>query len=175
MTPRLTLPEWKKNMTDFSFVRSFPPRLIAVCLSALLVSQSLPAQQEARQPSSPQQQSNAAPPPLPINLQSQPSSSEATPASKDALPSAPAAQEALPSPQQPAEAPSQPQEPLGTAAAPVEKPTGVAGSRPSGAAIAPAKQRRVRAIVISVALVLAAGVAIGATAGLSRASHSAPQ
>lgn len=81
---------------------------------------------------------------------------------------------------QPAQQPSQsqtpasPQQPVGTAAAPYEKPTGVSGSRPAGAAIAPAKQRRVRAIVISLGLVLAGAAAIGAVAGMSKASHSQP-
>ena len=66
------------------------------------------------------------------------------------------------------------QQPVGTAAAPYEKPTGVPGSRPAGAAIAPAKQRRVRAIVISLGLILAGAGAIGAVAGMSKASHSQP-
>ncbi len=192
----LTPPESQKNMPDASVILSPLPRFMALCLTALLVSQSLPAEQRLQQPNPsqsqqsvqslesqmppPQQQTIVGPPPLPSDAplsgsQSQPLSSEATSASKDALPSAPVPQAASQSQQQPPQSPAPPQEPLGTAAAPTEKPTGVAGSRPAGAAIAPAKQRRVRAIVISVALVLAAGVAIGATAGLSRASHSAPQ
>ena len=75
--------------------------------------------------------------------------------------------------QQPS-APQPQQPPVGTAAAPYEKPTGVPGSRPAGAAIAPAKQRRVRAIVISLGLILAGAGAIGAVAGMSKASHSQP-
>ena len=77
---------------------------------------------------------------------------------------------------QPTQQPSTPQsqQPVGTAAAPYEKPTGVPGSRPAGAAIAPAKQRRVRAIVISLGLILAGAGAIGAVAGMSKASHSQP-
>jgi hypothetical protein len=63
---------------------------------------------------------------------------------------------------------------VGTAAAPYEKPTGVPGSRPAGAAIAPAKQKRVRAIVIRVGLILAGAGAVGAVVGLSKASHSQP-
>jgi len=96
------------------------------------------------------------------------------------LPSAPVPQAApqqqqQSQPSQPAQQPSAaPQAPVGTAAAPYEKPTGVPGSRPAGAAIAPAKQRRVRAIVISLGLVLAGAGAIGAIAGLSKASHSQP-
>jgi hypothetical protein len=62
--------------------------------------------------------------------------------------------------------------PLGTAAAPYTKPTGVTGSRPAGAVIAPARQRRVRAILISVGVIAAAGIAIGTVAGLSHASPS---
>lgn len=64
--------------------------------------------------------------------------------------------------------------PLGTAAAPYEKPEGVAASRPAGAVIAPAKQRRVRAIFISIAAVAGAGIAIGTVAALSKASPSRP-
>ncbi len=97
--------------------------------------------------------------------------------SADSLPSAPSPMPAQQAPAQ--QAPAQPQEvpqqPVGTAAAPYEKPTGVPGSRPAGAAIAPAKQRRVRAIVIRVAIVLAAGAAVGAVVGLSKATHSTPQ
>jgi hypothetical protein len=64
--------------------------------------------------------------------------------------------------------------PLGTAAAPYTKPTGVTGSRPAGAVIAPARQRRARAILISVGVIAAAGIAIGTVAGLSHASPSRP-
>ena len=92
-------------------------------------------------------------------------------------PAQPASPQGSQQPQtQPAQQPgtSQEQQPVGTAAAPYEKPTGVPGSRPAGAAIAPAKQRRVRAIVISLAVVLAGAGAIGAVAGMSKASHSQP-
>jgi len=101
-------------------------------------------------------------------------SSSQPPSAVDELPSAPIPQS---SPQQqalPAQQLNPPQQPVGTAAAPYEKPTGVPGSRPAGAAIAPAKQRRVRAIVISLGLILAGAGAIGAVAGLSKASHSQP-
>lgn len=65
-------------------------------------------------------------------------------------------------------------QPVGTAAAPAVKGTGVSGSRVSGAAIAPAKQRRVRTFLISVAVVAAAGIAIGTVVGLSHTSPSQP-
>jgi hypothetical protein len=64
--------------------------------------------------------------------------------------------------------------PLGTAAAPYTKPTGVMGSRPAGAVIAPAKQRRIHAILISVGILAGAGIAIGTVAALSKGSPSRP-
>jgi hypothetical protein len=67
-----------------------------------------------------------------------------------------------------------PHEPLGTAAAESIETTGVAASRPAGAAVAPAKQRRVRSILIKVGALVGAGVAIGATMALSQSSPSRP-
>lgn len=64
--------------------------------------------------------------------------------------------------------------PVGTAAAPTEKPVGVTGSEPAGAAIAPAKQRRIRRIFISVGAIVGAGIAVGTVAALSRSSPSRP-
>lgn len=66
------------------------------------------------------------------------------------------------------------QEPVGTAAAPFVKTTGVAASQPAGAAIAPAKQRRARSILIKVGLIAGAAVAVGTVAALSSASPSHP-
>jgi len=65
--------------------------------------------------------------------------------------------------------------PVGTAAAPAANATGVAGSRVSGAAIAPAKQRRVRIFLIRTAVVVAACVAVGTVAALSHATPSQPR
>ena len=64
--------------------------------------------------------------------------------------------------------------PVGTAAAPYEKTTGVAASRPAGAVIAPAKQRRARSILIRVGVIVGAAVAVGTVVALSRASPSRP-
>jgi hypothetical protein len=64
--------------------------------------------------------------------------------------------------------------PLGTAAAPYSKPSGVTGSRPAGVVIAPGRQRRVRAILISVGVVVGAAIAIGTVAALSHGSPSHP-
>jgi len=64
--------------------------------------------------------------------------------------------------------------PVGTAAAPEMKTSGVAASRPAGAAIAPGKQRRARSFLIRVSIVLGAAVAIGTVVALSSASPSRP-
>ncbi len=67
---------------------------------------------------------------------------------------------------------SSPQEPVGTAAAEFIKTTGVAASKPAGSAIAPAKQRRARSILIKVGAIVGAGAAVGAVVALSAASPS---
>jgi hypothetical protein len=64
--------------------------------------------------------------------------------------------------------------PVGTAAAPYERTMGIAASRPAGAAIAPAKQKRVRTILISVGVIVGAGIAVGSVAALSHGSPSRP-
>lgn len=64
--------------------------------------------------------------------------------------------------------------PVGTAVAPYEASGGVTGSRPAGAVIAPAKQRRFHAFFIRVAVVIGAAAATGAVIALSRASPSQP-
>ena len=69
---------------------------------------------------------------------------------------------------------SAPQQPLGTAAAPYVQPEGIPASRPAGAVIAPAKQRRVRIIAIRIALLVGAAVAIGTVAAASKASPARP-
>ena len=67
-----------------------------------------------------------------------------------------------------------PQRPVGTAAAESSKASGVAASQPAGVAIAPAKQRRVRSIVIKVGAIVGAGVALGTAVALSEATSSKP-
>ncbi len=66
------------------------------------------------------------------------------------------------------------QKPVGTAVGPYARPSGIAGSRPAGAAIAPAKQRRVKALLIRVGLIVAGAAAAGAVVGLSKQSPSRP-
>jgi hypothetical protein len=66
------------------------------------------------------------------------------------------------------------QKPVGTAAAEGSHATGVAASQPAGVAIAPAKQHRVRTIVIRVGAIVGAGVAVGTVVGLTEATSSKP-
>lgn len=68
-----------------------------------------------------------------------------------------------------------PAKPAGTAAAPEANPAGIAGSRLTGAAVAPAKQRRIHVIAIRIAVVVGACVAIGTVAALSHSSPSQPR
>lgn len=150
-------------------------RIVALGIVALLTleTSSAAGAQQSPPPISPSVPSQAS---QPQNTQQAATPSETTTQdalneSPDSLPSAPTP---MPAQQAPAQQQTTPQQPVGTAAAPYEKPTGVAGSRPAGAAIAPAKQRRVRAIVIRVGIVLAAGAAVGAVVGLSKATHSTP-
>jgi len=69
---------------------------------------------------------------------------------------------------------SQPQRPVGTAAAETSNAGGVAASQPAGVAIAPAKQRRVRTIVLRVGAIVGAGVAVGTVVALTQATPSRP-
>ncbi len=67
------------------------------------------------------------------------------------------------------------QQPVGTATAPYEKSIGVPASRPAGAVIAPAKQRRARSFTLKLGLIAGAAVAVGTVVALSNASSSRPR
>jgi cobalamin biosynthesis Mg chelatase CobN len=67
-----------------------------------------------------------------------------------------------------------PRQPMGTAVAPYVRPEGISASRPAGAAIAPAKQRRVRIYAIRIALLVGAAVAIGTVVAASEGSPNRP-
>jgi hypothetical protein len=66
------------------------------------------------------------------------------------------------------------QRPVGTAAAEAPKTKGVTAAQPSGIAIAPAKQRRVRTIVLRVGAMVAAGAAVGTVIALTEGTPSRP-
>ncbi len=89
----------------------------------------------------------------------------------------PATQNTPATPSTPASPPAQtppPQQPKGAAAAEVQRSTGTAASTPSGAAIAPAKQRRSRSLLIRLGALAGAGIAIGTVVALSSGSPSKP-
>lgn len=66
------------------------------------------------------------------------------------------------------------QRPVGTAAAEAPTVSGVTAAQPAGVAIAPAKQRHVRTLVLKVGAIVGAGVALGAAIGLTEATPSKP-
>jgi hypothetical protein len=86
---------------------------------------------------------------------------------------APQTPEAQQSSQSQGSSPS-PQKPLGTAAAGPSKVSGVAASQPSGVAVAPAKQRRARRIVLRVGAIVGGVAAVGTVVALTRATPSKP-
>ena len=69
---------------------------------------------------------------------------------------------------------SVPEKPVGTAAAGAIPASGIAASQPAGVAIAPAKQHRVRTIVLRMGAIIGAGVAVGSVVALTEATPSKP-
>jgi hypothetical protein len=67
-----------------------------------------------------------------------------------------------------------PQKPVGTAAAEAPNTSGIAASQPAGVAIAPAKQHRVRTLILRTGAIIGAGVAIGTVVALTAATPSKP-
>jgi hypothetical protein len=90
------------------------------------------------------------------------------------LPSAPSPQAGASTNAQPAQPVTQRENPVGTAAAEKGVTRGGAASKPAGTAIAPAKQRQVRSLLIKLGVVAAAGVAVGTVLGLSKGSPTSP-
>jgi cytoskeletal protein RodZ len=96
-------------------------------------------------------------------------------ASAQPLPDAPSTTAQANANQTPANnAQDQQAEPAGTAAAQIGKLKGGPASKPAGAAIAPAKQRRVRSLLIKLGVLAGAGVAVGTVYALSQGSPSRP-
>lgn len=65
-------------------------------------------------------------------------------------------------------------QPKGAAAAEVQPTIGTAASRPAGAAIAPAKQKRSRSFLIRMGAIAGIGVAVGTALALTSATPSKP-
>lgn len=81
---------------------------------------------------------------------------------------------APPASDQKAQPQEQQQRPVGTAAAEAPKVSGITAAQPAGVAIAPAKQRRVRTIVLRVGAIIGAGAALGTVIALTEATPSKP-
>ncbi|HEY1462279.1 MAG TPA: hypothetical protein VGF44_02545 [Terriglobales bacterium] len=96
--------------------------------------------------------------------------------SKPELPDSPSASQPQQPPQQNSatNAQAQTQQPSGTAAAQQGRVSGSTLSEPAGVAIAPAKQKRTRSILIKMGLIAGAGIALGTVAALSAGSPSKP-
>jgi hypothetical protein len=66
------------------------------------------------------------------------------------------------------------QKPVGTAAAEASNVNAISASQPAGVAIAPAKQHRVRTIILRTGAIIGAGVAVGAIVALTAATPPKP-
>jgi len=129
---------------------SWLERTIACCLATLLATPL----------------TMAATTPLPSAPLPQVAQPQSTPQGSEGQSTSAAQSQSTPAQQTPA--------PVGTAVAPYIRPAGVTASRPAGAAIAPAKQRRVHIFTIRLALIVGAAVAVGAVAAASMGSPSRP-
>ena len=156
---------------------------------AMLLAQQAPAEEPAQtEPAQPQAQPQSAQPQEPNPAQPQSENPDRQDVEDKAsqelinrnhLPDSPGATK--PQPEQEKAAPAVAQQPVrsapqptGTAAAQAGKLSGNAASRPSGAAIAPAKQRQVRSFLIKMGVIAGAGVAIGTVAALSKGTSPKP-
>jgi hypothetical protein len=152
-------------------LKPYTSRALAVLLAFALcgipeMSQAQSGQQQTapqgRQEQQPGMVNPSAPPLQPV------SPSEQAPASPP--PSAP--QQTLPSAPSPAQGAAQ--QPAGTAAAEGTPTAGGLASKPAGNAIAPAKQRQTRSLLIKLGAIAAAGVAVGTVVALTKGSPSHP-
>jgi hypothetical protein len=165
--------------------RIVPGLVLAVLFHTMAFAAPQQGQNQAPTPSA--QEDNAPVPPMPPL-----DPADSAEPSADLLPDSPGAvlsaqlgpqQEGQQQPAQPLQAqplaaqqpqPAPPREPLGAAAAETVPTMGVAASRPSGAAVAPAKQRRIRTILIRTGAVIGAAAAVGVTMALTEGSPSKP-
>ncbi|HLZ43320.1 MAG TPA: hypothetical protein VKQ11_20295 [Candidatus Sulfotelmatobacter sp.] len=151
--------------------------VFALGCSANIIAQDSPAPVSSGSPSAVQSQVPNSGPAL-TNSPELPDSAgtmlaQASPQQSDAQASAPASQ---PSTQNSTQ--DQPQHklqrPVGTATAPAPGAAGVTAAQPAGVAIAPAKQHRVRTIILRTGAILGAAAAVGTVVALTEATPSKP-
>jgi hypothetical protein len=148
------------NQTDCSYLRCFS---IAILMGAFLISSEMPLL------ASPQQSGQG--------QSSQSSSSTETQKADDPLPDAPQPQSTQPQsgqsqPAQPQQQSTQP--PSGAAGAKAANVKGAPVAQPVGAAVAPARQRGHRSLLIKIGLLAGAGIAVGTVIALSEKSPTRP-
>ncbi len=102
-----------------------------------------------------------------IQLQNAPQQQQSNTSSSSTQPQSTSSQSATPQD-------SKPQRPVGTAAAEAPNVSGITAAQPAGVAIAPAKQRRVRTLVLKVGAIVGAGVAVGTVIALTMGTSSKP-
>jgi len=142
---------------------------------------SAPSQNAAQAPQTQQPAASQSTIPDPSQAPLQPVPSN-VPDDQSAAPNAPSAMQQEQTAQKPVtktlSAPAvqvqRPTIPLGTATAQEGVTRGGLASKPAGTAIAPAKQRQVRSVLIKLGLVAAGAAAIGTVVGLSRSTSSVP-
>ena len=178
------LSPWVRELSNFRVaVRAAISRVIVAMLMFTLCG-APEVMAQATQTSSPSQQTQTTSqtPKASPSIMPDPAQAPLQPVTSN-LPDAPSATQQNPTaapaaqPQaetQPQQAQPRVQQPLGAAAAEAAPPTGGAASKPAGTAIAPAKQRQVRSLLIKLGAIAAAGAALGTVYGLTRATSSVP-
>jgi len=168
---------WARATRRRDGIRSMAARLVAGSLVlAVLASSSalaLPGPQETNpdqsRPEGPANGSTQAPAATPAVEPLPDSPGAGRPQDAQGATSQAGAAQSLPQSQKDAN-----QKPVGTAAAETATTTGFAASKPAGAALAPAKQKRSRTILISVGAIAGAAVALGLVVALSKGTPSKP-
>jgi cytoskeletal protein RodZ len=133
-------------------------------------SVAYPAQNQAPTPGATEDPSKGPLEPIPPSTQPQLPENPAPQPQVTGTPQAPP----VASPNAPAAAQNPPSQPVGTATAESAPTAGGAASKPAGTAIAPAKQRQVRSLLIKMGAVAGAAVALGTVFALSKGTPSVP-
>jgi hypothetical protein len=157
-------------------LKSIIAAVLAIVVSAALcvAPQLGEAQQAAPSPTGTSADPSQGPlEPVPPSSEPQPQQLPNAPGATEGQPTG--TPEAPPVPMANAPTPEKPQsEPVGTATAERSPTAGGAASKPAGAAIAPAKQRQVRSLVLKLGALAGAGVALGTVMALSKGTPSTP-
>lgn len=146
------------------------PDTPSVSLAQARAADPVPPTDSQAQPAN--TQPNASAPSAPAQEDSQPQANP-LPAQNSQQPPDPTPAQNTPQNEDQKKTPDQ-QQPAGAAAAQLGRTTGGAASKPAGAAMAPAKQRQSRSLLLKMGLLAAAGVAVGTVVGLTKATPSKP-